>query len=260
MEFENIIFNVENHVARIVINRPEAMNSLNAKTMDELETAVKKIEKDASINAVIVTGAGDKAFVAGADITELQILDGPNGKAFAQRGQKIFKDLEDLDRPVVAAINGFALGGGCELAMACHIRIASEKAKFGQPEVNLGVIPGYGGTQRLPRLVGTSKALELILSGNIIKADEALRIGLVDQVVAPDELIPTVYKLVETISSKGPIAVRQSMNAIKYGMNVSLTDGLDIEANLFGEVCGTEDKKEGTTAFLEKRKPEFKNK
>jgi len=175
MNFENIVFDVEDRIARIVINRPKVLNVLNSKTLDELEAAIGKIEGDSSIGAVIITGAGDKAFVAGADITELQILDGPNGKVFAQRGQMIFSKLEDLDRPVIAAINGFALGGGCELALACHIRIASSNAKFGQPEVNLGIIPGYGGTQRLPRTVGTSMALQMILSGNIINADEALR-------------------------------------------------------------------------------------
>ena len=199
MNFENIVFDVEDRIARIVINRPKVLNALNSKTMDELETAIGKIESDYSKGAEIVTGSGDKAFVAGADITELQILDGPNGKAFAQRGQMIFSKIEDLDRPVIAAINGFALGGGCELALACHIRIASSNAKFGQPEVNLGIIPGYGGTQRLPRTVGTSMALQMILSGNIINADEALRIGLVNQVVARDELIPTVTKLATTI-------------------------------------------------------------
>lgn len=260
MNFENIVFDVEDRIARIVINRPKVHNALNSKTMDELETAIEKIESDSSIGAVIVTGAGDKAFVAGADITELQILDGPNGKVFAQRGQMIFSKLEDLDRPVIAAINGFALGGGCELALACHIRIASGNAKFGQPEVSLGIIPGYGATQRLPRTVGTSMALQMLLSGNIINADEALRIGLVNQVVARDELIPTVTKLVQTILSKGPIAVRQSLNAVKYGVNIPLSQGLELEASLFGDVCGTEDKKEGTLAFTEKRKPEFKNK
>ena len=227
--------------------------------MDELESAVESIENDDSIGVVVVTGVGEKAFVAGADIKELQILDGPSGKGFAQRGQNIFKRLEDLNRPVIAAINGYALGGGCELALACHIRVASENASLGQPEVNLGIIPGYGGTQRLPRLVGSSQALQLILSGQAIDAKEALRIGLVDKVVPQDELIPAVDKLARTILSRGPIAVRQALYSVRYGAQVSLGEGLDIEANLFAKVCDTEDKKEGAAAFLEKRKPEFKN-
>jgi enoyl-CoA hydratase len=260
MNFQNIVFKVEDRKALIAINRPDVLNALNAQTMDELESAIEAIENDESTGVVVVTGVGEKAFVAGADINELQILDGPNGKGFAQRGQNIFKRLEDLSKPVIAAINGYALGGGCELALACHIRIASENASLGQPEVNLGVIPGYGGTQRLPRVVGSSMALQMILTGQVIDANEAFRIGLVNRVVPPDELIPTVDKLAQTILSRGPVAVRQALYAVKYGTQVSLSEGLDIEANLFGDVCNTEDKTEGTTAFLEKRKPEFKNK
>lgn len=259
MKFENVVFDTKDSVARIVINRPEVMNALNSKTMDELESIVETIEKDRSIRAAIITGAGEKAFVAGADIQELEILDGPNGKAFAQRGQIIFKRFEDLDRPVIAAINGFALGGGCELALSCHIRYASENAKFGQPEVNLGIIPGYGGTQRLPRVVGVSTAIQLILSGEIIDAPNALRIGLVSKVTPREHLIPTVEDLIQTILSRGPVAVRHALAAIKYGMEMTMGAGLDLEANLFGEVCATDDKREGTSAFLEKRSPEFKN-
>ena len=260
MNFENILYEVEGGKALVAINRPEVLNALNSQTMDELESAIEAMESDESIGVVVVTGVGDKAFVAGADVNELQILDGPNGKVFAQRGQNIFKRLEDLNKPVIAAINGYALGGGCELALACHIRIASDKASMGQPEVNLGIIPGYGGTQRLPRLIGSSMALQLILTGQIIDAKQALRIGLVNLVVPHEELIASVDKVAQSILSRGPIAVRLALDAVRYGTQVSLREGMDIEANLFGEVSATEDKTEGTAAFLEKRKPEFKNK
>jgi len=260
MKLENILYEVKDRVATITINRPEVLNALNSKTMDELETVIEEIEKNAEIRAVIVTGAGEKAFVAGADISEIALLDGPNGKAFSQRGQMIFNRLEGLDRPVIAAVNGYALGGGCELAMACHIRIASENARFGLPEVSLGVIPGYGGTQRLPRIVGVSKAMEMILTGEMIDAQEAYRIGLVNRVVPKEELMPAVHKMIETILSRGPYAVRRALYAVHYALQVPFLEGLDIEANLFGEVCASEDKNEGTRAFLEKRKPNFKNK
>ncbi len=260
MEFENLLYEVKNGVARITINRPKVLNALNSRTMDELETVIGDIEKNQDVRAVIVTGAGEKAFVAGADINELTLLDGANGKAFAQRGQTIFSRLEGLDRPVIAAVNGYALGGGCELALACHIRIASDNARFGLPEVSLGVIPGYGGTQRLPRVVGTSMAIQMILTGEMIDAGEALRIGLVNKVVPQSELMPTVEKMAAKILSQGPFAVRRALYAVLYAMQVPIQEGLDIEANLFGEVCDSEDKTEGTKAFLEKRKPNFKNK
>lgn len=260
MEFENIIFKSENKIAEIIINRPKVLNALNAKTLDELELIIEVIEKDQQIQAVVVTGSGDKAFVAGADISELEILDAPNGKAFSQRGQNIFNRLAGLDKPVIAAVNGYALGGGCELALACHIRIASENANFGLPEVKLGVIPGYGGTQRIARLIGMSMATELVLTGNIINAQEALRVGLVNKVVPAEELQSNVKKLVQTILSRGPIAVKRALYAITYGLQSDLTTGLEIEASLFGDVCGTEDKKEGTRAFLEKRTANFQNK
>ena len=260
MNLENILFKVDDKVAKITINRPKVLNALNAKTLDELEEILDKIEKDKKIRAVVVTGTGEKAFVAGADISELEILDAPNGKTFSQRGQIILNRFSLLDKPVIAAVNGYALGGGCELALACHIRIASENANFGLPEVKLGVIPGYGGTQRIARLVGKSMATELVLTGNIINSKEALRIGLVNRVVPSEELEATVDKLVQTILSRGPIATRSALYAITYGSQTDLTTGLDIEASLFGDVCGTEDKKEGTRAFLEKRSPNFKNK
>ena len=260
MSYENLIVEVKKNVTRITINRPKVLNALNTKTMDELDTALAKIENNKKIRAVIVTGTGDKAFVAGADISEIEILDAPNGKAFAQRGQTIMNRLAGLGIPVIAAVNGYALGGGCELCLACHIRIASENANFGLPEVKLGVIPGYGGTQRLSRLVGFSMSAQLILTGNIIDAREALRIGLVNSVVPAEELQTSVDKLVATILTRAPIAVSRALYAINYGLQTDITSGLEIEASLFGDVCGTEDKKEGTRAFLEKRSPDFSNK
>ena len=260
MKLENILFEVKDNLGKISINRPKVLNALNSKTMDEIETVVEQLEKDANIHVVIVTGIGGKAFIAGADIAEIEVLDRQNGKAFAQRGQEIFNRLAGLDKPVIAAVNGYALGGGCELALACHIRIASENAYFGLPEVKLGVIPGYGGTQRLSRLIGTSMAAELILTGNIIDAEEALRIGLVNRVLPHNELNLAVEKLADTILSRGPIAVKRAIYAIIYGSRTGFINGLEIEASLFGDVCGTDDKNEGTRAFLEKRPPVFQNK
>jgi len=259
MQFDNIFLEIEHQTARIVIQRPDALNILNSKTLDELDAAVTEVENNNDIRVVVVTGAGDKAFAAGADIAELEVLDVATGKAFAQRGQAILNHLEGLDRPVIAAINGLALGGGCELALACHLRIASENAKFGHPEVSLGLIPGYGGSQRLPRLVGMGTAMELVLTGNIIDAHEALRIGLVNQVVPATEFLTTVEHLVHNILSCAPLAVKSALYAMTYGMQVDFMQGLDIEANLFGNVCGTKDKNEGTRAFLEKRQPKFQN-
>jgi len=260
MNYKNILFEIKNKIAFVTINRPDKLNALNNDTLNELKTCFENIRLNDDVNVVILTGAGEKAFVAGADISELNKLDGTTGKTFAEFGQGVFNQIENLNKPVIAAVNGFALGGGCELAMACHIRLASEKAKFGQPEVNLGIIPGYGGTQRLSRLINTGRAAELILTGDIIDANEAFRIGLVNKVYKLEELLDKATELAEKISSKGQIAVELSLKAIVSTNNLSETDGLKYEAELFGNCCSTEDFKEGTSAFLEKRKPEFKKK
>jgi enoyl-CoA hydratase len=247
---------VENAVATITLNRPDALNSLSSAVLAELDDVVGSVESDAGVFAAIVTGAG-RAFVAGADIEEISGLDVQTGLAFARRGQAVFNRIADLDKPVVAAINGFALGGGCELAMACHVRIASSKAKFGQPEVKLGILPGFGGTQRLPRIVGQGVATQLITSGEIIKAQEALRIGLVNEVVEPDALTSRAQELLATILAMGPAAVSASLVAIRVGLETGLADGLELEARLFAHACGTPEMKEGTAAFLAKRDPVF---
>ncbi len=260
MEYQNIIFEVENSIAKITINRPDKYNALNNATIEELNDVLTKIENRDDIYVVVITGAGEKAFVAGADISELNKLSLLKGKEFSEKGQKVFTKIEKLGKPVIAAVNGFALGGGCELALACHIRIASENAKFGQPEVNLGVIPGYGGTQRLSRLINTGRALEYILTGDMIDAGEALRLGLVNKVYPANELMEKTLEMARKISSKGQIAVRMATKAVVEGFNLPLDEGLALEASLFAVCCGSEDFKEGTSAFLEKRKPEFKNK
>lgn len=260
MAYENILYEKKDGVAYVTINRPKAMNALNRATIAEIHSAFKEAKADGEVMGVILTGAGEKAFVAGADIGEIAKLDGPGGVEFAEAGHAAFKAIESLGKPVVAAVNGFALGGGCELAMACTLRVASSNAKFGQPEVNLGVIPGFAGTQRLPRLVGKGIALELIITGNLIDAGEAHRIGLVNKVVEPGRAVAEAEALMMTILSKGPIAVNRAMVAVYEGMDKSFAEGCDIEAELFGEVCASEDMKEGTGAFLEKRKAEFKNK
>ncbi len=260
MDYENVKFEVMENIGHCTINRPKVLNSLNTKTILELLGVFSRVKNDEKISAVILTGEGDKAFVAGADIAELSTLMAVGGKEYALRGQQVFNFVEDLGKPVIAAVNGFALGGGCELAMACHLRIASERAKFGQPEVNLGLIPGYGGTQRLPRLVGIGKAMELILSGETISAKEAYRIGLVNKVVPPEELLSASQDMAKKIVAKGPIAVKLAMEAVNHGMRMSLHEGLNLEADLFGLACATEDMKEGTRAFMEKRKAQFKGK
>lgn len=260
MDFKNILFETDNGISTVTINRPDKMNALNAETLKEIKSAFTTIKHDDKINVVILTGAGDKAFVAGADISELNKLDLLSGKAFAEYGQEVFNLIENLGKPVIAAVNGYALGGGCELSLACHIRIASEAAKFGQPEVNLGVIPGYGGTQRLARLINTGRALELILTGDMVNADEAYRLGLVNKVYPGDMLMEEVNKLAAKINKKGQIAVRMSVKAVVSCDELSEKEGQHLEAGLFAVCCGTEDFKEGTIAFLEKRKPEFKGK
>ena len=259
MQYKNLFVETKNKIATVTINRPDKLNALNSDTMNELKTAFTQINADEKIYVVILTGSGEKAFVAGADISELNKLTVESAKTFAESGHAVFNLIENLDKPVVAAINGFALGGGCELALACHIRIASENAKFGQPEVNLGIIPGYGGTQRLTRLINSGRAMEYILTGDMIDSSEALRIGLVNKVYPLNELMDKAFELAEKISSKGQYAVRQAIKCVKIVDEVSGKEGLNFEAASFAMCCGTEDFKEGTEAFLQKRKPAFKN-
>ena len=247
---------VNDAIGTVLLNRPDALNSLSSTLLDELEAVVERLEQDSKIRAVIVTGSG-RAFAAGADIEEISGLEHERGLAFSRRGQEIFSRFERLEKPVVAAVNGFALGGGCELAMACHMRIASARAKFGQPEVKLGILPGFGGTQRLPRIVGRGMATQLILSGAPINADEALRIGLVNEVVEPDALLERARQLLQPILANGPRAVAVSLAAIHDGLDMPLSAALEVEALHFAEVCGTAEMREGTGAFLEKREPRF---
>ena len=256
--YRQIRVDQDDRVATITISRPEKLNALNGETLDELRKAFDEIARDDAIGGVILTGAGDKAFVAGADISELAGLDPVAAREHALRGQGLCSLIEELGKPVVAAVNGFALGGGCELAMACTLRVASEKARFGQPEVKLGVIPGFGGTQRLGRLVGRGSALELLLTGDLIDAGEAHRIGLVNRVVPAAEVMQESRALLDRILAQGPLAVRYVMEATHHGLEMPLEEGLFLEANLFGVTFGTEDMKEGTAAFLEKRAPDFK--
>ncbi|MFC2135053.1 enoyl-CoA hydratase/isomerase family protein [Bacteroidota bacterium] len=260
MEFKNLLVDVKDTIATVTVNRPDKLNALNIQTMQELKEVFTKFKTDDSVNIIIITGAGEKGFVAGADISEINKLDTVSGKEFAESGQAVFNLIEKLGKPVIAAVNGFALGGGCELAMACHIRLASEKAKFGQPEVNLGIIPGYGGTQRLARLINTGRAMEYILTGDMISAEDALRIGLVNAVYPPEELLAKAGELAAKIVSKGQLAIRFCVEAVAACNELSEEDGLKLEADLFSKACSTEDFKEGTAAFLEKRKPEFKGK
>jgi enoyl-CoA hydratase len=256
--FETIQVEHDGASARVVINRPAVMNALSTRTLDELEVAFTDLGRDESVRVIVITGAGEKAFVAGADINELAKHTPTSGREAALRGQRVFDLIENLGKPTIAAINGFALGGGCELAMACTLRIAADTAKLGQPEINLGLIPGYGGTQRLSRLVGTGPALELLMTGQQVSAPEALRLGLVNRVVPAAALREEVATLAKTIASKPPIAVRYIIEAVNKGSQMSMAEGLAFEATLFGLVASSEDMREGTRAFLEKRKPEFK--
>lgn len=255
-----VIDRKEDGLVLVTINRPEKLNALNGETMLDIEEAFRGFKADDAVKAVIVTGAGDKAFVAGADIGELAKQTPVEGKEYALRGQRIFDLVENLGKPVIAAINGFALGGGMELAMACTLRVASENAQLGQPEVLLGIIPGYAGTQRLPRIVGKGRALEIILTGDRIDAAEAHRIGLVNRVVAQAELVAECERLARTIMSRGPVAVRYAMEAVHQGMDMSFEDGCFVEASLFALLTTTGDMREGTKAFLEKRKASFSGK
>ncbi len=258
MVYNNILFQDTNGIAKVIINRPEKLNALNKETLNELNSLFDYLENAESIYTVIVSGIGDKAFVAGADIIELAQLNSATGVEFSKFGQAVFNKIENLNKPVIAAVNGFALGGGCELALACHIRIASENAKFGQPEVNLGIIPGYGGTQRLARLIGKGLAMEYILTGDMIDAQEAYRIGLINKVCEQNKLISEAEKIAEKITSKGKRAIAASIKAINAADNFPFDRGFDLESSEFGKLCDTEDFKEGTSAFLEKRKPNFK--
>ena len=257
-DYETIIYEFKDDIAYVTINRPNVLNALNHTVLEELKDAVIGARHDEKVRAVIITGAGDKAFVAGADITGLVDLDAITGKSFAQKAQETFNLLENLGKPVIAAINGFALGGGCELAIACTLRVASNKAKLGQPEVNLGIIPGGGGTQRLPRLIGKGRAMDLILTGRMVDAEEAMSMGLINLVVEHEDVISEAENLARTIINKGPIAVKMAMEAVNRGIEVDLEEGLRIEADLFAMCCATEDKVEGTKAFLEKRRARFK--
>ena len=257
---EHVLVEKRDRIAYVTLNRPEVLNALNAAVMAELDCVFEGIAGDAEVSAMILTGAGEKAFAAGADISEINKKDALTGVAMAVNGQRILRRLETMGKPSIAAVNGFALGGGCEIAMACTIRIASEKAKFGQPEVNLGVIPGYAGTQRLCRIVGRGVAMELILTGRIIDAAEALRIGLVTQVVPPADLLPTAEKTAKTLLAKGPLALRAAIEVVNRGHDIDFDDACALEAQMFGVLCATEDMKEGTKAFLEKRQASFKGK
>lgn len=257
MPYETLLYDCQHHVAKVTLNRPQVLNALNARVLDELETVFVAIAESSSIRAVLITGAGDRAFAAGADINELaqasRTPNSPSGKELALRGQAVFSLIENCGKPVIALINGFALGGGCELALACTLRLAADTAKLGQPEIKLGIMPGYGGTQRLPRLIGQSRALRLILTGDTIDAAEALRIDLVDEVHPAADLLARGQALAAQIASAAPLAVTGSLEAVHRGGHLELHDALRVEAELFGELCASEDKVEGTAAFLEKR-------
>lgn len=256
MPFETLTYAVADRIATITVNRPDKLNALNDRVIAELGSAIDDARAGADVAAVVLTGAG-RAFVAGADISELESHGAVSAKALAQRGQEVFRRFETSPKPTIAAVNGFALGGGCELAMSCHMRIASEYAKFGQPEVKLGLVPGYGGTQRLPRLVGKGRALQMLLTGEMIDANEAYRIGLVNRVVPAAELLGAANALLQTILANGPLAVAHCIEAVNAGCDLPLADALTLEATAFGLLAATDDKREGTRAFLEKRPARF---
>ena len=258
MAYKNILLDKQETIATVTISRPQVLNALNDETITELIHCFSELHKDAQILVIILTGAGEKAFVSGADINELKVADAFGGVKKSVKGEELMFLMEGIDKVVIGAINGYALGGGCELALACDIRIASENAKFGLPEVSLGIFPGYGGTQRLPRLVGLGKAKELIFTGDLIDAQECLRIGLVEKVVPLAELLPTCKNLAAKIASRGPLAIKIAKKCINLSLDVDLKTGCDYEATQFGVICTSQDKLEGTSAFLEKRKPNFK--
>ncbi|HYG99899.1 MAG TPA: enoyl-CoA hydratase-related protein [Terriglobales bacterium] len=258
--FENIHYEKKGPIAYVTVDRPKVLNALNMATMEELRIAFTAAKVDQNIRVVIFTGAGEKAFIAGADISELNKQNPVDAKEYTHRGQAVLDLIENLGKPVIACVNGFALGGGCEIAMACTIRLASDNAKFGQPEVKLGLIPGYGGTQRLPRLVGKGIAMQLVLAGEMMTAQEAYRVGLVNEVVAPADLIPRAEAIAQKIAANAPLAVQYAMEAVNKGLEMTLAEGLYLEATLFALTCATEDKNEGTKAFLEKRQAQFQGK
>ncbi|MBI5020328.1 MAG: enoyl-CoA hydratase/isomerase family protein [Ignavibacteriales bacterium] len=257
MDFQTILVDIKDKIATVIFNRPDKLNAVNLQVIDELRQAFEAFINDSNVGVIVLTGAGEKAFVAGSDISVLATYDTSAAKKYSEVGNALLSYIQNFPKPVIAGINGFALGSGCEIAMACHIRIASENAKFGQPEVNLGLIPGHGGTQRLARIVGIGKAMELTLTGNVIDAAEALRIGLVNKIVPLAELKPTVEAMAQTILSKAPTAVALAIKALNSNLEMSLENGLKYEAELFSKCFSTEDMKEGTKAFIEKRKPNF---
>ncbi|MGH7543419.1 MAG: enoyl-CoA hydratase/isomerase family protein [Gemmatimonadota bacterium] len=257
-EYENLTVEVGDRIATVTVNRPDKLNALNSATEGELQDVFLRLRDDAGVGGIVVTGAGEKAFVAGADIGELAGLGATEGKEFAFQGQTTFTRIAQCPKPVVAAVNGYALGGGCELAIACHLRVAAENARFGLPEVALGLIPGHGGTQRLARIVGLGRALEMVLTGRQVKADEALAWGLVNAVFPPAEVLAGARALLRQILDKAPLAVQYALEATHRSADLGLDDGLYLEATLFGMACGTDDMREGTKAFLEKRKAQFR--
>jgi enoyl-CoA hydratase len=260
MTYETLLVEIENHIATLTLNRPKVLNALNDQLFRELDAALDTLRDNHEVRAILITGAGEKAFAAGADIQELASVTADEGQRLALRGQRVFSKIESLGKPVIACINGFALGGGCELAMACTFRIASESARLGQPEVKLGLIPGYGGTQRLPRLVGHGTALRLLLTGEMVTATGALSLGLVEEVVPADQLMPRARQLAETIASMAPLAIAHCIAAVNEGADLPLDRALAHEASRFGLCCATADKAEGTAAFLAKRPPTWSGK
>ena len=258
--YENLLFERDGGVAVVTINRPKVLNALNSATLDELRRVLLAIRRDEAVRCVIITGAGEKSFIAGADINELAVQTPVSGRDHARTGQHVLDLIENLGKPVIAAINGFALGGGCELAMACTIRIAADTARLGQPEINLGIIPGYAGTQRLARLIGRGRALDMLLTGEHVNAAEAFRLGLVNRVVPAGQLMDDARKLAASLAAKAPIAMRFIIDAVNKGLDMPLAEAQNYEATLFGLVASTDDMREGTKAFLEKRKAEFRGK
>ncbi len=258
MVYENIVFEVQDGVGVLTFNRPKALNALNARTLDEVNDVIERVLQDPDIRVLVLTGAGDKAFVAGADITQFQTMSPLQARYFAEMGQNVFFKLEHLPKPVIACVNGFALGGGCELAMSCDFIYASQKARFGQPEINLGLMPGFGGTQRLARMIGRAKAKELLMTGEMINAEQARELGLVARVLPAEQLFEETMKVARLLATRAPGILRSLKQVVNRGMDVDLKTGCALEAEAFGLCFGSRDAKEGVSAFLEKRKPEFK--